>query len=65
MVIYLPVGDRVIGSQVDGIDDIPSAPKVSTVSTAELPGGVPEEQMKDAKGHRLGHVQSVNRTINS
>ncbi|KAA8573239.1 hypothetical protein EYC84_003734 [Monilinia fructicola] len=56
---------KVIGSQVDGIDDIPSAPKVSTVSTAELPGGVPEEQMKDAKGHRLGHVQSVNRTINS
>ncbi|RAL62365.1 hypothetical protein DID88_004931 [Monilinia fructigena] len=56
---------KVTGNQVDGIDDIPSAPKVSTISTADLPGGVPEDQMKDAKGHGLGHVQSVNRTIDS
>ncbi|KAB8289981.1 hypothetical protein EYC80_010308 [Monilinia laxa] len=56
---------KVTGSQVDAIDDIPSAPKVSTISTADLPGGVPEDQMNNAKEHRLGHVQSVNRTIDS
>ncbi|KAF7917076.1 hypothetical protein BELL_0138g00150 [Botrytis elliptica] len=50
---------------VDGINDIPNAPHVSTISTADLPGGVPEDQMKNAKGHKLGHLQSVNRTINS
>ncbi|KAK6610491.1 phosphoinositide 3-phosphate phosphatase [Botrytis cinerea] len=50
---------------VHNIDDIPNAPPVSTISTADLPGGVPEDQMKNAKGHKLGHLQSVHRIIDS
>lgn len=70
----LTLGYRDVGNQnesedgkkgVDGINDIPNAPQVSAISTADLPGGVPENQMKNAKGHKLGHLQSVNRTINS
>ena len=71
----LTVGCRDVGNQnrcevsekkgVHNIDDIPNAPPVSTISTADLPGGVPEDQMKNAKGHKLGHLQSVHRIIDS
>jgi protein-tyrosine phosphatase len=37
----------------------------TVVPTSELPGGVPEEQMKDAKSHGLGHLQSLKKTIDS
>lgn len=37
----------------------------SPISTADLPDGVPEDQLKDAKDHRIGHLQSVKRTIDS
>lgn len=50
---------------INGINDIPNAPSTSTISTADLPGGVPEDQMKNAKGHKLGHLQSIKKTINS
>ncbi|QSZ35760.1 hypothetical protein DSL72_006882 [Monilinia vaccinii-corymbosi] len=56
---------KVAENQYDGVDGIPNAPTVSTISTADLPGGVPEDQMEDAKGHGLGHVESVNKIINS
>lgn len=62
------VGNRVQGDQVgevDAINDIPNAPPVSTISTADLPGGVPEYQMKNAKDHRLGHVKSLKKTMES
>jgi protein-tyrosine phosphatase len=35
------------------------------ISTADLPDGVPEDQLKDAKDHRIGHLQSVKRTMDS
>ena len=35
------------------------------ISTADLPDGVPEGQLKDAKDHRIGHLQSARRTIDS
>lgn len=35
------------------------------VYTGELPGGVPEEQMEDAKHHALGHLQAAKNIINS
>ncbi|CZR62302.1 related to protein-tyrosine phosphatase [Phialocephala subalpina] len=37
----------------------------SQIPTVELPGGVPEDQLKDAKTHRLGHLQSTKKTLDS
>ncbi|KAE8447760.1 hypothetical protein EG329_010154 [Mollisiaceae sp. DMI_Dod_QoI] len=37
----------------------------SQISTSELPGGVPEDQLRDAKPHKLGHLQSTKKTIDS
>ncbi|KUJ16785.1 phosphatases II [Mollisia scopiformis] len=37
----------------------------STTPTVDLPGGVPEDQLEDAKTHRLGHVQATRKTIDS
>ena len=37
----------------------------STISTADLPDGAPEDEMKDAKSHNIGHLQSSKKTIDS
>lgn len=37
---------------------------VSQISTKDLPGGVPEDQLKDAKSHHVGHL-STKKTIDS
>ncbi|TVY62830.1 hypothetical protein LSUE1_G008248, partial [Lachnellula suecica] len=37
----------------------------STIPTSDLPGGVPADQLETAKAHKLGHLQSVKRTIDS
>ncbi|EKD18639.1 dual specificity phosphatase [Drepanopeziza brunnea f. sp. 'multigermtubi' MB_m1] len=36
----------------------PSAGKAATTATSSLPDGVPEDQLRDAKTHGLGHLQS-------
>ncbi|CAG8949265.1 hypothetical protein HYFRA_00004890 [Hymenoscyphus fraxineus] len=36
-----------------------------TVSTGDLPGGVPPEEMKSPRQHGLGHLQAANKLINS
>ena len=38
---------------------------VSRISTKDLPGGTPEDEMKNAKNHKLGHLQSTKDTIDS
>ena len=35
------------------------------ISTADLPDGVPEDQLKGAKDHHIGHFQLAKRTIDS
>lgn len=37
----------------------------TTVPTSELPGGAPEEEMKTVHEHKLGHLQSTKKTIDS
>jgi len=46
--------------QVDGIVD-----GVSHMSTKDLPDGSPEDELKTAKDHKLGHLQSAKKIINS
>jgi hypothetical protein len=45
------------------MDPVRSAGFSSQVSTAGLPNGVPEHQLKDAKDDHVGHFQSAKRTI--
>jgi len=40
-----------------------SGPK--PIRTATLPDGVPEEDMKDAHEHKIGHLGSLKKNINS
>lgn len=37
----------------------------SSIPTSDLPGGVPEDEMKTAKDHKLGHLKSTKKTIDS
>jgi len=37
----------------------------STISTSSLPDGKPEDEMKNAKEHKLGHVSSIKKIIDS
>lgn len=37
----------------------------STIPTSDLPGGVPTDQLKTAKEHKLGHMSSVKKNIDS
>jgi hypothetical protein len=46
--------------QTDGI-----VSGVSQISTSDLPDGVPENQLRDAKDHKIGHLQSTKHTIDS
>ncbi|KAH7384819.1 hypothetical protein BKA64DRAFT_681504 [Cadophora sp. MPI-SDFR-AT-0126] len=39
--------------------------KAATIDTAALPGGLPADQLRDAKTHGLGHLQSNKKTIDS
>ncbi|KAL3418310.1 dual specificity phosphatase [Phlyctema vagabunda] len=38
---------------------------VSQISTSELPDGVPENELKTAKNHKLGHLKSLKKTQDS
>jgi protein-tyrosine phosphatase len=38
---------------------------VSQISTKDLPGGVPEDQLKDAKSHHVGHLSSAKKSVES
>jgi hypothetical protein len=35
----------------------------TTISTAHVPGGAPEEELKDAKHHNIGHFQASRNMI--
>lgn len=37
----------------------------SSIATSDLPDGVPEDEMKTATGHKLGHLKSTKNTIDS
>jgi hypothetical protein len=37
----------------------------SSIATSDLPGGVPEDEMKTAKVNKLGHLKSTKKTIDS
>jgi len=37
----------------------------SRISTSDLPDGVPTDQLKTAKEHKLGHMSSVKKNIDS
>jgi hypothetical protein len=49
-----------MGPEIDAV-----AGGVSQISTRDLPDGVPEEQLRDAKDHKLGHLQSTKKIIDS
>ena len=36
---------------------------VPQISTRDLPDGVPEEQLRGANDHKLGHLQSTKKII--
>jgi len=38
---------------------------ISSITTADLPGGVPEEEMKTAHDHKLGHLASIKKNRDS
>lgn len=53
-------------SQQNDLSDVyNTSASASTIPTSDLPDGVPEDQMKDAKTHGLGHLQSTNHTLDS
>jgi len=37
----------------------------STISTSSLPDGKPEDEMKNAKEHKLGHLSSIKKVVDS
>ncbi|PVH82638.1 phosphatases II [Cadophora sp. DSE1049] len=43
----------------------PFVAKAATIDTAALPGGLPADQLRDAKAHGLGHLQLDKKTIDS
>jgi hypothetical protein len=38
---------------------------IPTIPTSSLPDGRPEEEMKTAKEHKLGHVSSIKKVVDS
>lgn len=38
---------------------------ISTVRTGDLPDGVPEDELRDAKDHKIGHLQLAKKTMDS
>ncbi|PQE31246.1 dual specificity phosphatase protein [Rutstroemia sp. NJR-2017a WRK4] len=60
--------DAVEGSvqpQQDNLAELHQAGITSSIPTSDLPGGVPEDQMKTAKTHGLGHLQSTKHALDS
>jgi len=48
--------------QVDGVDNMISGSGTKHVSTSDLPGGVPEGELKEHHGHALGSLGSGKKT---
>lgn len=51
-----PAGEEKLENSGDGegVEDITHG--ISSVSTGDLPGGKPEDELKDAKDHTVGHM---------
>lgn len=66
MRVFLPVNVKLtICSQSSPQAQDAHIEHASTIPTSSLPDGKPEDEMKNAKEHKLGHVSSIKKIIDS